>query len=475
MHSKSLTRQCTVGDPKFWPSLIKYAVLLNLSLFVFLGNMYSSGIATGFPELAMDFRVSFGKLTDLIAWSVLALGVSSIFWMPIALCIGKRPVTIASLIVFLAGSLWSQYATSFDSLLGSRVLASLGAGAVETLGPSMVAGEYLFLERKYATAMAFLQMFLAGGSQIGPLIAGYLIEARGWHWFFKLTSILIGINLFSVIFFLLETTYRRNVADGQIGSEQSPGFVSDKAEDVEIIETVTRTNDPSGAELNTPYAGSYWTDLIQFHDRGLEQQGIRAVFRRAIEPLQFFAVPQVVYAGASFGTVIGGIVVISSLSPALLSPPPYLFTSALSVHLEGTRGSGEHQPEHRMPALVLPFLICPPGLILYAYTIAAKRSYAIAGVGFAMQSAGLVLVPSVLLAYAVDTYPRRSGEALVLINAIKNSVAFALTKSTGKWFYNEGLKKMFVEMAAVQWAILFLALPLYFASPWLRKKTLRFL
>jgi hypothetical protein len=139
------------------------------------------------------------------------------------------------------------------------------------------------------------------------------------------------------------------------------------------------------------------------------------------------------------------------------------------------RRSGEHQPEHRMPALFLPFLICPPGLILYAYAIAAKRSYIIAGVGFAMQSAGLVLVPSVTLSYAVDTYPRRSGEALVLINAIKNCVAFALTKSTTSWFHKEGLKKMFVEMAAIQWAILFLALPLYFVSPWLRQKTLRFL
>lgn len=85
-----------------------------------------SGIATGFPQLAMEFRVSFGKLTDLISWSVLALGLSGVFWMPIALCFGKRPVVIASLLVFLGGSIWSQNATSFNGLLGSRILGSLG-------------------------------------------------------------------------------------------------------------------------------------------------------------------------------------------------------------------------------------------------------------------------------------------------------------------------------------------------------------
>ncbi|KAF8847668.1 hypothetical protein BDZ45DRAFT_754655 [Acephala macrosclerotiorum] len=87
--------------------------------------MYSSGIVTGFPQLAMDFRVSFGKLTDLIAWSVLALGAANVFRMPIALCVGKRLVIVASLMAFLAESLWGQYATGFDGLLGSRVLASL--------------------------------------------------------------------------------------------------------------------------------------------------------------------------------------------------------------------------------------------------------------------------------------------------------------------------------------------------------------
>lgn len=139
------------------------------------------------------------------------------------------------------------------------------------------------------------------------------------------------------------------------------------------------------------------------------------------------------------------------------------------------RSGGQHQLEHRIPALLLPFLICPPGLVLYACTLAAKRSYVVAEVGYAMQSAGLVLVPSVTLSYTVDTYPRRSGEAPVLINAIKNTVAFALAKSTNSWLRDKGLRKMLVEMAAVQWAILSLALPLYFASPWLRQKTPRFL
>lgn len=114
------------GEPKFWPARIRYAVLANLCLFVWLGNAYAAGLAIGFEELAETYRVSFTKLADLIAWSVFSLGVSNLFWMPTAICIGKRPVIIISMLIFLAGTIWSIEAKSFNSLLGSRILASLG-------------------------------------------------------------------------------------------------------------------------------------------------------------------------------------------------------------------------------------------------------------------------------------------------------------------------------------------------------------
>lgn len=129
-----------VGEPKFWPASIRYAVLANLCFFVWLGNAYAAGLAIGFQELAIEFRTSFTKLADLIAYSVLALGVSNLFWMPTALCIGKRPVIIISMVIFLAGTIWSIEAKTYNSLLGARVLASLGAGSIESLGPSIIAG-----------------------------------------------------------------------------------------------------------------------------------------------------------------------------------------------------------------------------------------------------------------------------------------------------------------------------------------------
>ncbi|KAL3422090.1 hypothetical protein PVAG01_06246 [Phlyctema vagabunda] len=488
---------CTAGDPKFWPTWIRYTVLANLCVFVFMGNMYSSGISTGFVQLAQDLHVSFAKLADLISWSVFALGVSNLFWMPTALCIGKRPAVLLSMALFVAGNIWSIKASSYDSLMASRIVASFGAGSVESLGPSIIAD--LFLERYFASAMAIFALCLSGGSQIGPVIAGFLIDSKGWRWFFILCVILNGANLVACIFLLPETTYRRAIYEGETAAEADKDAVemvehSEKGNNLEQQPTNTR---PDGVVRNH-YAGSYWKDLFQFRDRGLETRGLAAWPRQVSLPFRFIVVPSALYATCSYGLFLSGIVVISTLTPQLFSPPPYFFSSSdiglytlssfigiiIAYPLAGPltdmlsramsrRNSGIHIPEHRMPALIFPFLIAPPGLILFAYMVEEHKSYYTSAVGYAMQATGLVFVPSVVLSYVVDAYPQSGSEALVLINAGKNLIAFGVTLSCNDWLVKEGLKKMFCELAGAEWIILACGVPLYFAGPRLRKATLK--
>lgn len=91
-----------------------------------------------------------------------------------------------------------------------------------------------------------------------------------------------------------------------------------------------------------------------------------------------------------------------------------------------------------------------------------------------MSSAALTMVPSVMLSY-VESYPLMSGEGLVLINTAKNVVAFGISESASSWLESEGLEVLFENLAGIQWAVLSLALPLFFFGPWIRSKTVGFL
>ncbi|KAH7399714.1 MFS transporter [Cadophora sp. MPI-SDFR-AT-0126] len=495
MASAQSWNTCTAGDPKFWPSSIRYIILANICIYVFLGTMFTAGLATGFESLAGDFHVPFSQLTDTVSYPVLALGVASILWMPTAICLGKRPVLLVSCAIFLVCNIWCIEATSLNGLIAARVIAAFGAGSIEAVGPAIIAD--LFMEQYFASAMAIFSLSLSGGSQIGPMIAGYLVSSRGWRWFFILIAILLAINLVLMIFFLPETNFRRILFNAETAAE------ADKV----AVEMVESNADNNRQKLSTVqgevqpdqalYAGSYWKDLVQFKNRGVENTGIMAWLRQFSLPFRFILVPHAFFAAVSYGVFLGGIVVISTLNPSFFAPQPYLFTSAglglfscatflgiviaypvagpltdLLSRMFMKRNDYVHLPEHRMPALVVPFLICPPGLLLYAYMIDQQGSYYAAAVGASMQLAAMVLVPSVVLSVVVDAYPRSGSEALVLINAGKNLVAFGMSVKSNSWLASEGVVKMFWEVVALQWAVLTFGLPLYFAGPWLRKITL---
>lgn len=74
----------------------------------------------------MDLHADNAKLSALITYSVLSMGLANLFWMPLALCFGKRPVTLISMAMFLCGIIWSAVAKDYNSLLASRVFASFG-------------------------------------------------------------------------------------------------------------------------------------------------------------------------------------------------------------------------------------------------------------------------------------------------------------------------------------------------------------
>lgn len=190
----------------------------------------------------------------------------------------------------------------------------------------------------------------------------------------------------------------------------------------------------------------------------------------------------------------------STLNPEIFSPPPYSFTASdlglltfssfigvvIAWPVAGVltdrfslwmrkRNNDRHKPEHRIPIMIVPFLVCPVGLIIYAYTASRHEHFVYPAIGAAIATSGLSMVPAIMLSYIVDAYPDVAGEALVLINCCKNVIAFGLSKSGNAWMVEAGLQNMFFELAGIEWALLLLPLTLYFVGPWMRVQTNRLL
>lgn len=159
------------------------------------------------------------------------------------------------------------------------------------------------MERYFATAMAVFSFSLSGGSQFGPMIAGFLIQARGWRWFFILCSILVAANLVSVLFLFPETNYRRIFYDEETANDAD----KQAAQMIEFQEERRRSGStPTISSFTPQYAGSYWKDLVNFRDRGVDEKGLYGWPRQFSLPFRFILVPQVLFATISYGIFLAG-------------------------------------------------------------------------------------------------------------------------------------------------------------------------
>lgn len=175
-----------------------------------------------------------------------------------------------------------------------------------------------------------------------------------------------------------------------------------------------------------------------------------------------FAAPPFLWGSAELGNWAAT----SLIGVAIAFPIAGPLTDAMSAFIGRQRG--KHMPEYRLVTLVVPFLVCSPGLIIFGYTY-TNGSYIGPAVGYAMEMASLMLIPSTILSYAIDSYPNDSSEVVALMNAVTHLIPFGLTQTASDWLVRVGPKQLFLDMAIIQWALIAgLSIVLLAFGPYLR-------
>lgn len=121
---------------------------------------------------------------------------------------GKRFVLLFSLSCALAGTIWGGYATSYDSLLGARILQGLSVAMFESVVFSIIGDLYYVHER--GVRVAIITTSIVGISNLPPILAGKIATSLGWRWVFWLLAIFLGVGLLLALIFGWETAYVRN-------------------------------------------------------------------------------------------------------------------------------------------------------------------------------------------------------------------------------------------------------------------------
>lgn len=139
------------------------------------------------PVLKTEFELGTAEAQLAFTAGVLAMAVSTLYYGSLADRHGRRPVLLAGLTMFVAGSFISGFAGSFTVLMVGRVVQSIGAGCGITVARAIAKdayGPHLLVK-----SIAYLTMFFAIGGLVAPGIGGILIDQLGWRGVFWFSSI----------------------------------------------------------------------------------------------------------------------------------------------------------------------------------------------------------------------------------------------------------------------------------------------
>lgn len=90
-----------------------------------------------------------GRVAYFFTTTALLQGTSNFVWVPLTNKYGRRPVYIASFVIYFACAVWLVFERRYGAFLAGRILLGAGAGAAETIAPLSIADVFFLHERGF--------------------------------------------------------------------------------------------------------------------------------------------------------------------------------------------------------------------------------------------------------------------------------------------------------------------------------------
>lgn len=174
-----------------------------LVLAMFLAAVEGTIVATAMPSIVAALG-GFTAYSWVFSMYLLAEAVSIPIYGKLADLVGRKPIFLLGMTLFLAGTALCGAASSMAQLIVFRGLQGLGAGAVMPMATTMVGDLYSLEERP--RVQGALSSVWALASVAGPLLGGFIVERLTWRWVF-LVNVPFGLASAA----LLATFFRERV------------------------------------------------------------------------------------------------------------------------------------------------------------------------------------------------------------------------------------------------------------------------
>lgn len=156
--------------------------LIILGALTTFGPMAIDLYLPAFPDVAENLGVSVMTVPLTLTTSMIGMGLGQFLYGPLSDRYGRKKPLMGGLVLFTAASVACALAPSFEVLLGTRFLQSLGGAAGVVIARAVVRD--LYHGRELAQALSIVVMVFAFAPVFAPTLGALLLNLGGWRTLF---------------------------------------------------------------------------------------------------------------------------------------------------------------------------------------------------------------------------------------------------------------------------------------------------
>ncbi|CDK26580.1 unnamed protein product [Kuraishia capsulata CBS 1993] len=464
-------------DPLNWSKNRKRLLALSLMIAVFSADILSTSLSAVLLTIEADTGIPLANLNTGVGIQYLFFGWSTLLWQPFGLTYGRRPALLLGGLGVLLCTVWSAYVKSSGEWYVNRLLTGTFYGPIETLIEVCISDVFFAHER--GTYIAWYCWVLFSIPFACGVPAGFVASNLGWRWIPYICCIIAAACLIFMFFFLEETMYYRDPAlelDGtdviSISENENMSSTEEKGKnadvDVAVDEVVDSTRSPALVYQRKTYAQKlkFW---------GARDSKQRNVFFQSMWiPFSLIRFPSIAFGGMVVGSVLSWFNVVNATIAVVLAAPPYNFSGnmigvffaapfiGISVGaffsgkivdtwttMRARNARGFREPEERLWLSVVPMVTHPLGCFLFGIGAAHGIHWVGLAFGLAFVCATFPMGSAVAINYIIDCYKEVSGDGLVTMILIRNSLGFGFSYAVTPWLDAVGVQNLFIAIGCL--------------------------
>jgi DHA1 family bicyclomycin/chloramphenicol resistance-like MFS transporter len=164
---------------------------LLLAALVAIGPLATDIYLPALPTIATALAASVGEAQLTLSVFLVGFAVSQLIYGPLADWIGRKPVIITGLMVFVGASIGCALATSIEAMIVLRFLQALGGCVGPVLGRAAVRD--IHGPKEAARVLSYMASAMALAPGLAPIIGGYILRIFDWP------SIFVFVFLYGAI------------------------------------------------------------------------------------------------------------------------------------------------------------------------------------------------------------------------------------------------------------------------------------